>query len=497
VLDRLRSIVGDKGLLSDPTDMAPWLSDWRQRRTGRAIAVVSPATTAETAAVVGLCDKEDQPIFPVGGNTGLCFGAVPESDRPDKTGIVISTRRMNKIRAIDRATGLATVDAGVVLSALHEAATAINRQFPLYLGSEGSAQIGGLISTNAGGTGVLRYGPMRDLVAGLEVVLADGRVLSDLIGLRKDNTGYMLRHLFVGAEGTLGVITGATLKLYPRMSNGAHAWVSVPDPTAAVELLAAFQDRAGSYIQAFELISASQFELVKRHIDRVRFPFTDIPAWSVMIELGSEDSTTALNAILETTLGGFLERGAVLDAAIAASEQQAAEFWHARHSVSEANKKEGIGIVHDVAIRTSDVASFIADADKVAAARYPQAVTEVVCHLGDGNVHYILMFSRDFWNTLKEPEAFALEVEQTIHDVAAKYSGTFSAEHGVGRKLTEELRRLADPLRYELMGRVKQMFDPKGLMNPGVLLAHPARRAPGLMPVEPSLKSVPTKGSFQ
>ena len=470
MLDRLRSIVGDKGLISDPADMAPWLSDWRQRRTGKAIAVVSPATTAEAAAVVALCNEDDQPIFPVGGNTGLCFGAVPESDRPNKPGIVISTRRMNKIRAIDRATGLATVDAGVVLSELHEAATTINRQFPLYLGSEGSAQIGGLISTNAGGTGVLRYGPMRDLVAGLEVVLADGRVLSDLTGLRKDNTGYMLRQLFVGAEGTLGVITAATLKLYPRMWNAAHAWVSVPNPAAAVELLAAFQDRAGSYIQAFELVSASQFELVKRHIDRVRFPFPEIPRWSVLIELGSEDSTTALGDILETTLTGFLERGAVLDAAIAASEQQAADFWHVRHSVSEANKKEGIGIVLDVAVRTSDVAAFIAEADKVAATRYPQAVVEIVCHLGDGNVHYILMFSHEFWATLKDPEAFALEIERDIHDVAAKYSGTFSAEHGVGRKLTEELHRLADPLRYELMGRVKQMFDPKGLMNPGVLL---------------------------
>lgn len=471
MLERLRTIVGDKGLISDPAGMAPWLSDWRQRRSGKAIAVVAPANTNEASAVVALCAAEDQPIFPVGGNTGLCFGAVPESDRPNKPGVVVSMRRMNQIRAIDRATGLATVDAGVVLGDLQNAATAINRQFPLYLGSEGSAQIGGLISTNAGGTGVLRYGPMRDLVAGLEVVLADGRVLSDLIGLRKDNTGYMLRQLFIGAEGTLGLITGATLKLYPRMLNTAHAWISVPDPAAAVALLTALQDRAGSYIQAFELVSASQFALVKRHIDRVRIPFAEIPAWSVLIELGSEDATTALSAILEKTLAEFLESGTVLDAVIANSERQAVEFWHVRHSVSEANKKEGIGVVHDVAIRTSDVAAFIADSEKVAAARYPQAVTQVVCHLGDGNVHYILMFSREFWSTLKDTEAFALEVEQSVHDVAAKYSGTFSAEHGVGRKLTEELRRLADPLRYELMGRVKQMLDPNGLMNPGVLLA--------------------------
>jgi FAD/FMN-containing dehydrogenase len=470
MLDRLRAIVGDKGLVVDPVEMAPWITDWRQRRRGNALCVVAPASTVEVAATVALCAAEDQPVFPVGGNTGLCFGAVPESDRPGKPGIVLSLRRMNRIRAIDPAAGVATVDAGVVLGDLHAATAEARRQFPLHLGSEGSAQIGGLISTNAGGTGVVRYGPMRDLVAGLEVVLADGRVLSDLAALRKDNTGYMLRHLFIGAEGTLGVITGAALRLHAQTPNTAHAWVAVADPAAAVALFTGLQDRAGSTIQAFELVSASQFELVRRHVARVRIPFAQLPAWSVLIELGSEDATTALTTILEEVVGASLESGAAIDAVVAASQQQAAEFWHVRHSVSEANKEEGIGIVHDIAVRTSDVAAFIAAADKVAAARYPQAVTQVVCHLGDGNVHYILMFQRAFWDALKDPEAFALEVEGAIHDVAAVYTGTFSAEHGIGRKLTAELARLADPLRYELMGRVKQMLDPQGLMNPGVLL---------------------------
>lgn len=471
MLEALRGIVGDKGLVTDPVEMEPWLIDWRQRRRGHALAVVQPASTAEISAVVALCAAQGQPIFPAGGNTGLCFGAVPESDRADKPGIVLSLRRMNRIRAIDRATGVATVDAGVVLGDLHNAATEAGRQFPLHLGSEGSAQIGGLISTNAGGTGVVRYGPMRDLVAGLEVVLADGRVLTDLAALRKDNTGYMLRHLFIGAEGTLGIITGAALRLHPQTPNTAHAWVATADPAAAVALLAALQDRAGSYVQAFELVSASQFELVRRHAERVRFPFAEIPAWSVLIELGSEDATTALSAILEEVVGAALEGGEVIDAVIATSEQQAAEFWHIRHSVSEANKKEGISITHDVAVRSSDVAPFIAAADEVAAARFPQALTEVVCHLGDGNVHYILMFQRDFWARLPDEDAFALEVERAIHDVAARFGGTFSAEHGVGRKLTEELERLADPLRYELMTKVKALFDPQNLINPGVLLA--------------------------
>ncbi|MGX1741644.1 FAD-binding oxidoreductase [Bosea sp. NPDC055353] len=471
MLEALRGIVGDKGLITDPAGMEPWLVDWRQRRRGHALAIVQPASTAEVSAIVALCAAQEQPVFPVGGNTGLCFGAVPESGRADKPGIMLSLRRMNRIRGIDRATGIATVDAGVVLGDLHDAATQAGRQFPLHLGSEGSAQIGGLISTNAGGTGVVRYGPMRDLVAGLEVVLADGRVLSDLAALRKDNTGYMLRHLFIGAEGSLGIVTGAALRLHPQTPNTAHAWVAVADPAPAVALLAALQDRAGSYIQAFELVSASQFELVRKHAERARFPFAEIPAWSVLIELGSEDATTALSGILEEVVGAALETGEVLDAVVATSEQQAADFWHIRHSVSEANKKEGVSITHDVAVRSSDVAPFIAAADKVAAEMFPQALTEVVCHLGDGNVHYILMFTREFWSALPDAEAFALDVERAIHDVAARFGGTFSAEHGIGRKLTEELERLADPLRYELMTKVKALFDPQNLMNPGVLLA--------------------------
>jgi FAD/FMN-containing dehydrogenase len=471
VLDALRAIVGDKGLITDDGEMQPFVTDWRGLRIGTALCVVLPASTQEVSEVVALCARNGQPVFPLGGNTGLCYGAVPESGMADRPGIMLSLRRMNRIREIDAAAGLATVDAGVVLADLHEKAATLDRQFPLHLGSEGSAQIGGLISTNAGGTGVVRYGPMRDLVAGLEVVLADGRVLNDLAGLRKDNTGYMLRHLFIGAEGTLGVITGAVLRLHPQTPNTGHAWVAVKGPEAAVALLAALQGRAGSAIQAFELVSASQFELVRRHVGGLRFPFAEIPAWSVLIELGSEEATTALGAILEEVLEGFLADGSAEDAVIAASSQQAADFWHVRHSVSEANKKEGIGIVHDVAVRPSDAAAFIAAADRVAAARFPQAKTQVVCHLGDGNVHYLLMFQREFWNALPDRDAFALEVERAIHDAGAAFNGTFSAEHGVGRKLTEELARLADPLRLELMGKVKALFDPQNLMNPGVLLA--------------------------
>ena len=416
MLDALLAIVGPKGLLTEPSDMAPWLLDWRGQRKGHALAVVAPASTEETAAVVRLCAAHGQPIFPIGGNTSLCFGAVPESDRPDRPGIVLSLRRMNRIRAIDRAANIATVDAGVVLADLHTAAGQQGRQFGLHLGSEGSAQIGGLISTNAGGTGVVRYGPMRDLVAGLEIVLADGRVLNDLAALRKDHTGYMLRHLFVGAEGTLGIITGAALHLHPESRHGAHAWVSMRSPSDAVALFAGLQDS------------------------------------------------------LEQVIGAAIESGAADDAVIASSIQQAEEIWFVRHAVSDANRLAGPSVHTDISIRLSDVPDFINAAEAMVRSRYSQATIVIVSHLGDGNVHYILIFPRDFWATLPDPEAFTLQVECSIHDTAMPFSGSFSAEHGIGRKLTDELRRLADPVRYALMQDVKRLFDPRNLMNPGVLL---------------------------
>ncbi|MDQ1197994.1 FAD-binding oxidoreductase [Agrobacterium sp. SORGH_AS 787] len=470
MIDRLLQIVGPKGLITDATDMLPYVTDWRERKQGKAVCVVLPASTEEVSEVMKVAAHMRQPVFPLGGNTGLCYGAVPESGNPEKPGIVLSLRRMNQIRDIDVVSDIITIDAGAILADVHAVADDVGRQFPMHLGSDGSAQIGGLISTNAGGTAVVRYGPMRDLVAGLEVVLADGRIIRDLAALRKDNTGYMLRQLFIGAEGTLGIITGAALKLFPKQSNSAHAWIDVASPDDAVKLLSLFKATAGQFIEAFELVSASQFELVQRHIDRVRIPFSQVPLWSLMVELSTSDTHTDLDAMMGEVLEAGLEGGLIRDAVIASSQQQAEEIWHVRHSVSEANKKEGIGIVHDVAVRTSLVPAFIDAADKVSAERFPRAQTQVVCHLGDGNVHYILMFSHDDWAEIADKDAFALQVEQAIHDVGASFNGTFSAEHGIGRKLPEELMRLVDPLRYQLMQQVKQVFDPENRLNPGVLL---------------------------
>ena len=470
MIDRLQKILGDKGLITDPQEMHPYLIDWRDRRKGNAVCVALPANVEEVSRTMKVAAEEGQPVFPLGGNTGLCYGGGPESPSPeDKPGIVISLQRMKQIREIDAAANIATVDAGVILAELHEKCKPYKRQFPLYLGSEGSAQIGGLISTNAGGTGVVKYGPMRDLVCGIEVVLADGRILTDLEGLKKNNTGYDLKHLFIGAEGTLGIVTGAALRLHPENTNDAHAWVSVDSPETAVRLFTEFQDKCGPYIEAFELLSGTEIDAVVRHIDRIHVPFDTVPDWSLMIELTSTDTSVDLNSVFEETLGENLENGSVLDAFIASNSTQAEQIWHVRHSVTEANKLEGMGLVHDVAIRVSKVPAFIAKAKEVTAEKFPMATPILVNHLGDGNVHYILMFPHEYWNNLADPDAVTHNVQTCVHDIAASFDGTFSAEHGVGRKLTDELKRLCDPLRYELMQTVKRSFDPDNRMNPGVL----------------------------
>ncbi|WP_255414999.1 FAD-binding oxidoreductase [Thalassospira xiamenensis] len=450
--------------------MHPYLIDWRDRRKGKALCVALPANVEEVSRTMKVAAEERQPVFPLGGNTGLCYGGVPESPFPeDKPGIVISLQRMKQIREFDAAANIVTVDAGVILADLHEKSKPYKRQFPLYLGSEGSAQIGGLISTNAGGTGVVKYGPMRDLVCGIEVVLADGRILSDLEGLKKNNTGYDLKHLFIGAEGTLGIVTGAALRLHPENTNDAHAWVSVDSPETAVRLFTEFQDKCGPYIEAFELVSGTEIDAVLRHIERITMPFDTVPDWSLMIELTATDISVDLNSIFEEILGANFENGSVLDAFIASNAQQAKQIWHVRHSVTEANKLEGMGLVHDVAVRVSKVPAFIAKAKEVTAEKFPMATPLLVNHLGDGNVHYILMFPHDYWKQLSDPDQVTHDVQSCVHDIAASFGGTFSAEHGVGRKLTDELERLCDPLRYELMIGIKKSLDPENRMNPGVL----------------------------
>jgi FAD/FMN-containing dehydrogenase len=471
LIEELRRRLPAGAVQTAEADIAPFCTDWRGRVSGRPAAVVLPASTAEVALVVGSCAAHGHSVFPQGGNTGLCYGAVPEGDG---SGVVIALGRMSQIRNVDRAGNSLICDAGVVLARVHEAAAEVGRQFPLHLGSEGSAQIGGLISTNAGGTGVLRYGSMRDLVLGLEVVLADGRIWSGLSTLRKDNTGYDLKHLFIGAEGTLGVVTAAALRLHPAMRARADAWVAVSEPRHALDLLGRFQDRFDARIQAFEMLSRPEVEIALASVPGNRIPLSAVPPWSVLVELGDTDAEAPLTAHLEATLTAAIEAGVADDAVVAQSQAQAASFWRLRHTLSEANKRHGISHSHDVSVPINAVPAFIAEADRMLAERFPTAVPLVVCHLGDGNVHYLTMFTHDQWAAVSD-QAGAIDALQTaIHDIASRLGGSFSAEHGIGRKLVGELERLTDPIELELLGTLKRSLDPSGRLNPGVILPIPA-----------------------
>ncbi|PST22541.1 FAD-binding oxidoreductase [Mesorhizobium plurifarium] len=449
--------------------MVPFVTDFRGRWAGEAVAVALPADTGQAAEVMRLAFEHELPIYPLGGNTGLCYGAVPVAPGR-RAGIVLGLGRMTGLRGVDCAANVLTVDAGMTLAAVHAVAAREDRQFPLHLGSEGTAQIGGLISTNAGGTGVLRYGTMRDLVCGIEAVLPDGRILRDLDALKKNNSGYDLKQLFIGAEGTLGLVTGAALRMRQQVRSRAHAWVSVTDPVAAVELLSRLQDRCGETIEAFEMLNRAEVDCVLAHIPRARSPFDVTPEWSVMIELGDTDPATDLMPALEEVLGAAMEAGLAHDAMIAQNEAQAKDIWHVRHSVTEAHKIEGVGIVHDTAVPISKVPNFIAAADAMTAERFPEAGRLIVAHLGDGNVHYIVMFPHDDWRALADKEAKALDVEMAVHDIASRFGGTISAEHGIGRKLTSELERLGDPVKIAVMRDIKRVLDPKNIMNPGALI---------------------------
>lgn len=462
---RLAEIVGPKGLVVDG-DTSRYLIDWRDRIHGDARAIVLPRSTEEVAAIVSLAVSENVPIVPQGGNTSMSYGSVPHSG---DSGIVVNLSRMNAIRELDREGSVVVAEAGTVLTSLHDAAEGIGRQFPLHLGAEGTAQIGGLISSNAGGTGALRYGPMRDLVFGLEVVMPDGKVLSDLSALRKDNRGYNLNHLFIGAEGTLGIVTAAALKLHPALHADADAFVSVERPEMALELLARLQDRFDTAVQAFELLSGSQIEIVGNMLPDIRCPLETVPDWAVVIHLGDPDPEARLRDRLESLLEEELTAGRVLDGVVARSSTQAGEFWKLRHSVTEANLKAGMGVTLDISVRVSAVPAFLATASEALRREFPDALPVVVSHLGDGNVHFIAMFLFDRDGPERHPMETADAVQVLINDVAIEHGGSFSAEHGIGRKLVGELKRLSPPERYDMMLRIKSLFDPKGIMNPGVL----------------------------
>ena len=465
LIETLRDIVGDSHCLVAAADTAPYLTDWRGRYTGTALAVVLPADSAQVAAVVRACAAAGCAIVPQGGNTGLCGGATPVAGSAP---VVVNLSRLSRVRRVDAANNAIVVEAGVTLAAVQAAAEEADRLFPLSLASEGSCEVGGFVSTNAGGVQVLRYGNARELVLGLEVVLPDGQVWDGLRALRKDNTGYDLKQLFIGAEGTLGIVTAASLKLFPRLRAAATAWLAVADPAAAVQLLARLRAVAGDRVTAFELVGRPALALVLQHIPGARDPLASPHPWYVLVELSDTRADAGLEVLLEQAVEQGVEAGAILDGAIAASAAQAAALWALRENISEAQKREGLSIKHDISVPVSAIPEFIDRAGERLEAAYPGL--RIVCfgHLGDGNLHYNP--SRPAQGENAAFIARTAEVNRIVHDLVAELGGSISAEHGIGQLKREILPCYKSAIEMELMARIKLALDPAGRMNPGKML---------------------------
>jgi FAD/FMN-containing dehydrogenase len=466
LLQRIENIVGPAGLLTDAADVEPHVIDWRGIYRGTTPAVVRPASTDEVAAVLRVCSETRTPVIPQGGNTGMCGASTPHVDAGE---IIVTLSRMNRILDVDPLNNTITAEAGCILANIQQQAADVDRLFPLSLGAEGSCQIGGNLSTNAGGVNVLRYGNTRDLVLGLEVVLPDGRVWNGLKTLRKDNTGYDLKHLFVGAEGTLGIITAAALKIFPRPHASATSWMAVRDPEAALEFLAELRAHCGDRITAYELISRRCLDLVLKHIPGTRDPLASPHEWYVLTELSDTNAKTELRPELERALEAGLERALLHDAVIAESAAQSQALWRIRESIPEAaNSESGMLYRHDVAVAVSQVPKFIGDAERALLAKFPGA--NIICfgHLGDGNLHYNTYIA----GRLRADAAAraAHDVTDVVYDIVHEYGGSFSAEHGIGLAKVAELRHYKSPVEIELMRAIKRTLDPLGIMNPGKVL---------------------------
>lgn len=465
LLARLRELVGEAALISSPEDMQGYLEDWRGRYRGAARCVVKPGATAELAAVVALLAQHGIPMVPQAGNTGLVGGATP-----DATGnaVIINVSRLDRVREIDPANNSITVEAGCTLRQVQEAAAGIDRLFPLSLAAEGSCEIGGNLSSNAGGVHVLRYGNARELTLGLEVVLPDGRIWNGLRALRKDNTGYDLKHLFIGAEGTLGIIAAAVLKLFPRPQETALAWLAVGSASAAVELLARLRGSLGDRITAFELMGHSALELVLKNIPGARLPLADPSPWHVLVEVSESLAGFDIGNALDGLLMAEIERGLVTDAAAARSVAQAKQMWRLRESISEAQKIEGFSIKHDVSVPVSRIPVFLERADAALRAAFAGVRIVAFGHVGDGNLHYNLSHAiGDANDRLIGSSAAANRI---VHDIVAELGGSISAEHGLGQLKRAEILRYKSAVEMDMMRSIKRSLDPKGLLNPGKLL---------------------------
>lgn len=466
-IDHLRTLVGAEHVLTG-SDALPYLTDWRGRYTGAAMAVIRPATTQEVATVVHYCLQHGIPIVPQGGNTGLCGGATP--DMSGKA-IVLLTTRLNRIRTIDTDNDTMVVEAGVVLQAIQEAALAVDRLFPLSLAAQGTCTIGGNLATNAGGTQVLRYGTMRELTLGLEVVTAQGQVWDGLRGLRKDNTGYDLRDLFIGSEGTLGIVTAATLKLYPKPRAQYTALVALKRLEDAVSFLSEAKSGFGAALTGFEVMAGDTLRAVERTFPQQKLPFADPVSespWFALLELSDSESAEHACDLFERVLGRCIEQGLLVDVVIASNEAQSKALWHLRESIPLAEAATGKSIKHDVSIPISSIAQFVKQTNAQLQQHFAGIKNVVFGHLGDGNLHYNVARQA----TLSEHDLLALQpqIYQLVHDSVHAFKGSISAEHGVGQLKRDELRRYKSDIELTLMRSIKSALDPTGILNPGKVL---------------------------
>jgi FAD/FMN-containing dehydrogenase len=465
-LNELAGLLGEDCVRTDAGELAPRLIDHRGLYHGKAAALIQPRSPAQVATTLAFCNARRIAVVPQGGNTGYCGGATPDDSGNQ---VIVSLSRLNKIRELDPLNYSLTAEAGCVLAQVQRAAAEADRLFPLSLGSEGSCQIGGNLSTNAGGTSVLRYGMMRDLVLGLEVVLADGRVLNTLTRLRKDNTGYDVKALFLGAEGTLGIITAATLKLFPAVRSSATAFVAVASVQAAVELLSRLRNESGERVSSFELIPRLAVDLTVRHVPPAADPLPGRHAWYVLCELTSPRAAEPLDTILEEALAAAHATGAVQDAAIAQSTREAQNFWFVRENIPRAQRLDGASVKHDISVPVAALPQFVQQAAAWLDSHVPEGRLIAYGHVGDGNLHFNL--NQDPQVPAQAFLARAAEIERVIHDLVQQFGGSFSAEHGIGQLKVGELERYASPVELALMRAIKQAFDPNGIMNPGKVLA--------------------------
>lgn len=466
-LNELQALLGPKGFVAEQDVIAPWLTDWRGRYTGKAAAMLQPQSTEEVSAIMRIANRHRLPLVPQGGNSGMVAGATP-----DGTGasVLLSLRRMNHVRTLDTESRLVTAEAGVILQSLHETVTDHGLRFPLTLGGKGSATIGGLVSTNAGGTQVLRHGTMRHLVEGIEAVLPDGSIYSGLVPLKKDNRGYDLKHLLVGAEGTLGVITAAALRCVPAINDRVVAWVGIDSADSAYRLLRSMQSEAGALLEGFEILPQEALDAVLQHIPGTRPPLNGVHRWHVLMEFVEDRfDREPLADYVQNLLGTALSKGLVNDATLAANEAQAEAFWKIRDSISEAERAEGPAMQHDISVPVVAMARFIENEGVDIERRFPGTRAVAFGHLGDGNIHF----------HVKAPPAMASDiwygelgerVSAHVYERVLAYDGSISAEHGIGQAKLIHFEKVTDPARLGALRAIKTALDPLNIMNPGKLV---------------------------